>query len=273
MENDKFMEFNKYKFNREDLIGRGLTSEVYRGINKLTLECVAIKIIKKHTKYSYLVKNEIANLKILAGHPNIIWLLESHETNNEYILIFEYIELTLKKYLETNQKVNLETNQTVNLIKQLLTISDLLYKNKIVHHDIKSENILIKIVNKETLQLKLCDFGFSLSPKQILHKKLCGSPIYMHPTKLLYNNNFNSDEWSLNIIFYEIVYGVHPFKGIQTKTELVNTIQKNHIKFPEENIFTPILRKLLLSSGNVFISAIKKDIEEIDLIDDDYVIL
>lgn len=273
MENDKFMEFDKYKFNREDIIGVGLTSQVYRGLNKITFDVVAIKIIKKNTKYSYLVQNEIANLKILSGHPNIICLLDSHETENEYILVFEYVELTLKKYLETNQKVNLETNHQLKLIRQLITIAELLYKNKIVHHDIKSENILIKIVDTNTIQLKLCDFGFSLSPNQILHKKLCGSPIYMHPSKLLYNNNFNSDEWSLNIIFYEIVYGVHPFKGITTKTELVTTIHKKHIDFPEENIFTPILRKLLLSSGNMFISTIKKDIEEIDLIDDDYVIL
>ena len=275
------MDFNeKYQIDRENLIGQGLTSEVYRGINRYTNEYVAIKIIKKKKPHKYFIQNEIENLKTLSGHPNIIKLLDSYEFDLEFILVFEYIELTLKNYIKLN-KNNLSTNIIKHIIKQLISISELLYKYKIIHHDIKSENILVKLETNNILpQIILCDFGFSISSTQIPHRKLCGSPIYMHPTKLLYNFNFNSDEWSMNVIFYELVYGIHPFKGITTKTELVNSIYKNHISFPYETIFTPQLKKLFLTGGNVFISVLKKEIEQIeqieqieDDIEDDYVIL
>jgi serine/threonine protein kinase len=263
-----------YTINKTRLLGRGITSEVYLGFNNKTMEKVAVKIIPKKIKnIKFYVENEISNLRILNFSPNIIQLIDHYETKSEYILIFEYIELTLKQYI----KIGITDKIKIDILLQLITIAEVLRKNNIVHHDIKPDNILVQVngetnkVNGETneIKIKLCDFGMSILVGKSSHNKLCGSPIYMHPSKLLYNYNFNSDEWSMNVIFYEIVYGKNPYKGTTTQTELVQNIYKNHIKFPDYNIFTPILQRLFNSSGNVFITAIKKNIEqlEIDLTD------
>ena len=257
-----------YTIDKTILLGRGITSEVYLGVNNISMKKVAVKIIPKKTKnIKFYVENEILNLRILNFSPNIIQLIDHYETELDYILIFEYIELTLKQYIQKGITDKIK----IDILLQLITITEVLRKNNIVHHDIKPDNILVKVngetnkVNGETIgvQIKLCDFGMSILVGKSSHNKLCGSPIYMHPSKLLYNYNFNSDEWSVNIIFYEIVYGKNPYKGISTQTELVQNIYKNIIEFPDYNIFTPILRKLFNSNGNVFITQIKKDIEKL----------
>lgn len=257
---------SNYTIDKSRLLGRGITSEVYYGINNITMKKIAIKIISKKTKnIKFYVENEISNLRILNFSPNIIQLIDNFETESEYILIFEYIELTLKQYIQKGITDKIK----IDILLQLITITEVLRKNNIVHHDIKPDNILVQ-VNGETdgIKIKLCDFGMSILIGKSSHNKLCGSPIYMHPSKLLYNYNFNSDEWSMNIIFYEIVYGKNPYKGTKTQTELVQNIYKNIIEFPNCNIFTPLLRKLFNSNGNVFITQIKKDIEEIKLTDE-----
>ena len=274
------MDYNNYTIDKTRLIGRGVTSEVYLGENNITNEKVAVKIISKKTKnIKFYVENEIQNLKILQSETNIIRLIEHYETESDYILIFEYIELTLKQYIQKGIKDRIK----INILLQLISITEILRKNNIVHHDIKPDNILVMVngginkvnggineVNKvngginEGVQIKLCDFGMSILTGKSYHTKLCGSPIYMHPSKLQYNYNFNSDEWSVNVIFYEIVYGKNPYKGTPTKTELVQNIQKNIIEFPDFNIYTPLLRKLFYASGNVFISAIKQDIQKLE---------
>jgi len=251
-----------YTIDKTVLLGRGITSEVYLGFNNITMKKVAVKIIQKKIKnIKFYVENEILNLRILNFSPNIIQLIDHYETESEYILIFEYIELTLKQYIKTGITDKIK----IDIVLQLITIAEVLRKNNIVHHDIKPDNILVQVNEAENrVKIKLCDFGMSILVGKKSHNKLCGSPIYMHPSKLLYNYNFNSDEWSINIIFYEIVYGKNPHKGTTTQTELIQNIYKNHITFPDYNIFTPLLRKIFYSSGNVFISAIKKDIEDID---------
>lgn len=263
------MDYNNYSIDKTKLLGRGVTSKVYKGYNNITKKEVAIKIISKKIKnIKFYIQNEINNLKILQSYSNIIRLEDHYETETDYILIFEYIELTLKQYIKTGITDRIKKD----IILQLITITEVLRNNNIVHHDIKPDNILVLVngINKVNgvingVTIKLCDFGMSILTGKCFHTKLCGSPIYMHPTKLQYNYNFNSDEWSINIIFYEIVYGYNPYKGSHTKQEIIQNIYKNIIQFPDLNIFTPLLRKLFYSNGNVFISAIKQDIQKLEI--------
>lgn len=255
-----------YTIDKSRLIGRGITSEVYLGFNNKTMEKVAVKIIsKKRKNIKFYVNNEISNLRILNFYPNIIRLQDHYETESEYILIFEYIELTLNQYIKTGITDKIK----INILLQLITIIEILRKNNIVHHDIKPDNILVQVNEKTNeIKIKLCDFGMSILVGKSYHTKLCGSPIYMHPSKLQYNYNFNSDEWSVNIIFYELIYGKNPYKDIHTRTELIQSIYKNIIEFPDSNVFTPLLRKIFYSNGNIFITAIKKDIEKLEIKDE-----
>ena len=97
--------------------------------------------------------------------------------------------------------------------------------NNIVHRDLKPHNILI---NENTKEIKLCDFGFAREFKDLLlTDTICGSPLYMG-SELLQNQKYNikSDIWSLGIIMYEIVMKNHPFKS-NNISDLINKINNN----------------------------------------------
>jgi len=86
---------------------------------------------------------------------------------------------------------------------------------QVVHRDIKLENILID----QNSSVKLIDFGFSIVIAE--NQKLnvfCGTPSYMAPeivNKQEYD--FGVDIWALGVLFYKIVTGNFPFRGIFVK--------------------------------------------------------
>lgn len=85
-------------------------------------------------------------------------------------------------------------------------------KIDIIHRDIKLANIL-----KSKGIYKLADFGFALeqqSQESIIRKFNVGTPLYMAP-ELIEHNSYSekSDIWALGIVFYQMIFGVHPFIG------------------------------------------------------------
>lgn len=93
------------------------------------------------------------------------------------------------------------------LVKAYLDI----YKHKIVHRDIKPANIFL-----QGKYYKMADFGFSILADHV--RDPCsynvGSPLYMAPEVLLRNHySHKSDIWALGIIFYELLFGCHPWSA------------------------------------------------------------
>lgn len=274
---------NNYSYDTIDIIGKGFTSIVYRGINTINHEMVALKIIQKPCKIKF---NEYNMLKLFIGHNNIVQVYDYIETDLSHILILELCDTNLDALINnkctnnkctnnkstnnksTNNKCMITTKISLEQIKdillQFIKIIYLLNRFKIIHHDIKPTNILIKnipITNQRSSNIcvKLCDFEMGLQYENV-HNKLCGSQIYMHPTKLLYDFNYNSDEWSFSVIFYELVYGFNPFKGSDSKHDLINRIYKNKVLYPSENVYTPILKKIFKSHGFITISSFENEI-------------
>lgn len=98
---------------------------------------------------------EISLLKSLV-HPNIIRLLDVIHTDKKLTLVFEYCDNDLKKFLDQTT-VTSETVQSC--MRQLLTGIQFCHQNRVLHRDLKPQNVLI---NKK-LELKLGDFGLARS--------------------------------------------------------------------------------------------------------------
>ena len=88
-------------------------------------------------------------------HPNIVCLKEVSSGENKLQLIFEYVDCDLKKYMETS---TLAEDKAKQIIYQLLLALDYCHSNRVIHRDLKPQNILI---NKEDLTIKLADFGLA----------------------------------------------------------------------------------------------------------------
>ena len=216
-------QINNYIYD-SNYIGKGTFSKVYIGYkNDNSEKKYAIKKIykKSDSKYIKYVKLEIEIMNKL-NHQNIIKLYETIDTEKYVFLILELCDTDLYTYINNNR---IDESTTKFIIKQIIEAIKYIMDNNIVHRDLKPHNILI---NKETKQIKICDFGFAKEFKDtLLSDTVCGSPLYMAP-ELLQNQKYNikSDIWSIGIIMYEIVMKDHPFKS-NNISDLIHKINNN----------------------------------------------
>jgi len=94
---------------------------------------------------------------------------------------------------------------------------------------VKPENILVNIKENQITDVKLSDFGFATKiDNENENDKTCGTHGYKAPEMLRRSEPYNEmvDCWSLGILLYNLVTGVMPFKGNDTKVYM-NTLYKN----------------------------------------------
>ena len=147
----------------------------------------------------------------------------------------EECEGNLKKYLKGYLDLDLDLNLNLNLdtyaclFYQLINGLDYLRSLRIVHCDIKLENLLISNDGK----LKICDFGCSFYSNNTEehfggNEQVAGSKIYLPPEALnegIKYNNFNSDLWACGIVLYNMLTNNSFDKGISKIEELKKRLE------------------------------------------------
>lgn len=113
------------------------------------------------------------------------------------------------------------------------------------------ENSLVPAAGIESLpMLKVADFGFArFLPQTSLAETLCGSPLYMAPEILRYENyNAKADLWSVGTVLHEMMVARPPFRA-QNHVELLRKIEKqdDRIKFPEDLAISRAMKNLIRS--------------------------
>ncbi|GMI34661.1 hypothetical protein TeGR_g4500, partial [Tetraparma gracilis] len=125
-----------------------------------------------------------------------------------------------------------------SIAKQLVQALHYLHSNRIIHRDMKPQNILIGA----TGTVKLCDFGFAraMSSDTVVLTSIKGTPLYMSP-ELVKEQPYDhtSDLWSLGVILYELATGQPPFY-CNSIYSLINLIVKEQVKYLSPNPPTPI---------------------------------
>ena len=241
----------------EKIIGKGSFGQVYltskTGTNKLFATKKMPKTMVLQPKVKKYFNNEIHILENI-DHPYIIKLYEIKQTINNYFLIFDFcnggdLNHCLEKYKKKNKKPF--TQEIVqHLMNQIVNGLQYLHNSKILHRDIKSDNILVHFKSKEDLQnlnllnadIKIIDFGFArYLEDDSLAQSVLGSPLYMAPQilrklkKLDNNNSFGYDQkadiWSLGTVCYEMLIGTPPFYA-ENYDDLLKGIQKGNYSIP-----------------------------------------
>jgi serine/threonine protein kinase len=211
-----------YKIFWNRVLGHGYSSVVYEGFDITASERIAVKVISKSkniTKIRNLIENEIKFLKLLQNHDNVIKLLHYSEDTNNYYFFLELCTSNFDIMKITNQNI-------IYFMEQLIDILILLHDYNIIHNDIKPLNILIK-----NNKLKIIDFGMA-EDNDIQSSYISGSPLYMNLEKFMGRKSFDSDLWSIKLIFFELVYKKHPFIKVSNKDELRTVLKQNTIIFP-----------------------------------------
>ncbi|KNC52499.1 ULK protein kinase [Thecamonas trahens ATCC 50062] len=228
-----------------ELIGEGSFGKVYKGRKAYSAVTVALKFIPKFGKSASELEALRQEISILKGleHPSIIGMLDSFETSSEFCVVTEYAEGELFQILEDDGK--LPEVQVQVLARQLTDALQYLHAHRVIHRDMKPQNILVTSDGR----IKLCDFGFarSMSASTLVLTSIKGTPLYMAPElvqELPYNHTV--DLWSLGVILYELFVGKPPFYTTSIYS-LISLIVNEPVHYPDgmSPDFEDFLRGLL----------------------------
>ncbi|KAJ0919323.1 putative protein kinase ULK-Fused family [Helianthus annuus] len=214
-----------------ELVGEGSFGKVYKGRRKFTGQFVAMKFILKHGKSKNDIQNLRQEIEILRKlkHENIIQMLDSFESPQEFCVVTEFAQGELFEILEDDQC--LPEDEVQKIAKQLVSALHYLHSNRIIHRDMKPQNILICAGGV----VKLCDFGFAraMSNNTVVLRTHKGTPLYMAP-ELVREKPYDHtvDLWALGVILYELYVGQPPFLA-KTIFTLMKHITNDPVMCPE----------------------------------------
>ncbi|KAK8791140.1 hypothetical protein WA158_005771 [Blastocystis sp. Blastoise] len=233
----------KYKKIQEPL-GEGTYGVVYKAINNETNEIVALKKIRLESEDEGIPSTALREVSILLSlhHPNVVKLIEVENANGRLYLVFEYLDLDLKKYMNLHPMSS--GGMPIKLIKsytyQMLLGLDYCHSRGIMHRDLKPQNLLI---NKNGV-LKLADFGlarsFSIPIRQLTHEVV--TLWYRSPELLLGATHYSPsvDIWSAAVIIAEMIEGDPIFCG-DSEIDMIFKIF-NALGTPTENEWSGVTK-------------------------------
>lgn len=169
--------------------------------------------------------NEIAALKILGSKnedkgyfPNII---ENFEYYFEPVVVMELIKGDrLDKLI--NEKYQFSEVEIRNILNQFCNIVDILYKNDIVHRDVRPENIII-----QNGKVKLFDFSYSVTQKSDILKDINNIENKELFLKNLGGNyRFDNLKWDDSYSFLKIAESIYKLDELNNISEYINLKDK-----------------------------------------------
>ncbi|OZJ04266.1 Negative regulator of the PHO system [Bifiguratus adelaidae] len=214
------------KYMRLEKLGEGTYATVYKGKSRLTGEIVALKEIHLDSEEGApsTAIREISLMKELK-HQNIVHLHDVIHTENKLMLVFEYMDRDdLKRYMEVEGRNNhgaLQPAVIKNFMYQLLKGIAYCHDNRVLHRDLKPQNLLI---NKRG-ELKLGDFGLARAfgiPVNTFSNEVV-TLWYRAPDVLLGSRSYSTsiDIWSAGCIMAEMYTGRPLFPGSNNEDQLL----------------------------------------------------
>ncbi|KAH8875647.1 Serine/threonine-protein kinase 36 [Schistosoma japonicum] len=203
-----------------------------------------MKFIPKVGKSVNALKNLKLEIEIMRSmhHTNIIEMQDSFETEREVVAITDYAEGDLFQIIEDDGRLSEETVRSVAC--QLVSALYYLHANRILHRDMKPQNILLG----QDGVVKLCDFGFArvMGWNTLVLTSIKGTPLYMAPEIIEEKPYDHTADLALGCILYELFVGTPPFYT-NSIFQLVKLITKTSIQWPPDmsSVFKDFLARLL----------------------------
>lgn len=146
-------------YQKIEKIGEGTYGVVYKARDKNTQAIVALKKIRLDSEDAGVPSTAIREISVLKElqHENIVSLLDVVHNSTKLYLVFEYLDLDLKRYMDSVKKQGLSRAHVKSYIYQITRGIAFCHSHRVLHRDLKPQNILI---NQEGT-IKLADFGLA----------------------------------------------------------------------------------------------------------------
>lgn len=203
-------QFGNYRLMR--VLGQGGFANVYLGENIYINTLAAVKVLHTQIEQSGVMRFR-AEARTIAGlkHPHIVQLIDfGLEGAIPYLIINYAPNGHLRKLHPTGETLPL--NIVVSYVRQIADALQFAHDHKVIHRDVKPENILLDEKN----ELQLSDFGIAFivqTSHQQSTKDVTGTLAYMSPEQAQGKPGPASDQYALAIVTYELLMGERPFQG------------------------------------------------------------
>jgi len=220
-------------YEKLEKVGEGTYGVVYKCRDRITGQIVALKKIRLETEDEGVPSTAIREISLLKEleHPNVVKLYDIIHSDAKLYLVFEFLDLDLKRYMdsvkpkvddpeEQQAHAGLEPILVKSYLWQLISGIEFCHKRRILHRDLKPQNLLID----QQGMLKLGDFGlaraFGVPLRAYTHEIV--TLWYRAPEVLLGIKTYSTgvDMWSIGCIFAEMVLGHPLFPGDSEIDEL-----------------------------------------------------
>ncbi|KIJ95624.1 hypothetical protein K443DRAFT_682889 [Laccaria amethystina LaAM-08-1] len=202
------------RYAKIEKVGEGTYGVVYKARDTSNNQIVALKKIRLEAEDEGVPSTAIREISLLKElkDDNIVKLLDIVHADQKLYLVFEFLDVDLKRYIETgNQNRTPITLEIVKKFTHQLNMG-LLYchSHRILHRDLKPQNLLID----KRDNLKLADFGlaraFGIPMRTYTHEVV--TLWYRAPEVLLGARHYSTaiDMWSVGCIFAEMAMQGQP---------------------------------------------------------------
>jgi cyclin-dependent kinase len=209
------------KYTKTSKLGEGTYGVVYKAKDQKGQEIYALKKIRLQAEEEGIPSTAIREISLLKelNHINIVKLYDVMHTPKKLTLVFEYCEQELKKVIDASNGKGLDKKLVKSYLYQLLKGIEFIHKHKVLHRDLKPQNLLMN-----NGILKIADFGlargYGIPVKNYTHEVV--TLWYRPPDVLLGSKTYGTtvDIWSIGCIFAEMVTGKPLFMGKSESDQL-----------------------------------------------------
>ena len=231
---------DQYELNRE--LGGGGFGTVYLATDTTSGVQVAVKglppFVKNNREELETIRENFALVSRLT-HTNIAKALVLHRAKDveyvsedvqkklrvfadDFLMVMEYAPgVTLSKWRNQFPERKVPIPNAIAIIKQIASALDYAHEQKIVHRDIKPANIMIETRLDGKLIARVLDFGLAAEIRSSMGRvsleihDMSGTRPYMAPEQWLGEKQGSAtDQYSLAVLFYELVVGKVPFASV-----------------------------------------------------------
>lgn len=196
------------------LLGKGGMGEVYLAQDMRYPRKVALKLllVDAASDEDRIRRFQLEARTVMAlSHPNIITIFDFGEIDSTQYIATEYIQgETLRQRITRGQ---MTLSEVLGVVIQVATALAAAHEAKIVHRDVKPENVMIR----PDQYVKVLDFGLAKladGPPQTQPGMIMGTVAYMSPEQVSGETvDFRTDIFSLGVMIYEMITGHVPFEG------------------------------------------------------------
>lgn len=240
------------RYKKVKKLGQGSFGEVWQVLDTETLEEGQFYVAKIpfSREYNKKFRQEGEICQKLSPHPGVVRLVDFVEEHGKLVILQEYVEgQTLQEILTEELPVPL----VERIIVQLIDIVAHAHQHRVIHRDIKPNNI---VVTPEGT-VKLLDFGAAKELKdRDIGATMIGSRPFMAPEQIMGQSEMRSDIWAIGVIMYLLYTGLLPFYDDLEKVLIDKILSEEPVPPREEN---PDLPEALEA---IILKCLKKDVNE-----------